>query len=172
MPSGSYNDSLAMKRADVDHVEWSLAGLVAGPMAIVAVTVSVGLATTLLLLATGVMARISPGAWFATNVVMALLVVIPNLLIFGRGYLRLTGINWALTGGSSVVIVLSNYYLSVSLIQQILTLIPALLATWLLATWLLTTKLFRRQALNAYVSHAAIRDAKRQLQRQLGNETR
>ena len=156
-----------MKRADVDHVEWSLAGLVAGPMAIVAVTISVGLATTLLLLATGVMARISPGVWFATNVVMALLVVIPNLLIFGRGYLRLTGMNWALTGGSSIVIVLSNYYLSVSLIQQFLTLIPALLAAWLLAT-----KLFRRQALNAYVSHAAIRDAKRQLQRQLGNETR
>ena len=156
-----------MKRADVDHVEWSLAGLVAGPMAIVAVTISVGLATTLLLLATGVMARISPGVWFATNVVMALLVVIPNLLIFGRGYLRLTGMNWALTGGSSIVIVLSNYYLSVSLIQQFLTLIPALLATWLLAT-----KLFRRQALNAYVSHAAIRDAKRQLQRQLGDEAR
>lgn len=156
-----------MKRADVDHVEWSLAGLVVGPVAIVAVTISVGLATTLLLLATGLMARISPGAWFATNVMMALLVVIPNLLIFGRGYLRLTGINWALTGGSSIVIVLSNCYLSVSLIQQILTLIPALLATCLL-----TTKLFRRQALNAYVSHAAIRDAKRQLQRQLGNETR
>lgn len=156
-----------MKRADVDHVEWSLAGLVAGPMAIVAVTISVGLATTLLLLATGVMARISPGVWFATNVVMALLVVIPNLLIFGRGYLRLTGMNWALTGGSSIVIVLSNYYLSVSLIQQFLTLIPALLATWLLAT-----KLFRRQLLNAYVSHAAIRDAKRQLQRQISHETR
>lgn len=156
-----------MKRADVDHVEWSLAGLVLGPVAIVLVFISVGSATGLLLIATGLLANIGNATWFAIMMLVTAVVALPNLLIYGQGHLRLFNINHYLTAASAVAIVCANWTLKAPASHYCIA-----LAAPMLAAMLLQTTLVRRVALNVYVARAALRDAQRQQIHQRHHETR
>ena len=162
MPNGSYNGKLAMKRAEIDHVEWTIKGIVLSAFAIVLVAISLSVATLSVLVASGGFGRLEPALTLAINVLVSMVAVVLNLLAFPQGHLRLLVGNWYLVWASLIAILVSHWWMDSSWQLYSIT-----LGAPLMAMLLMSSPLFRRTALNHYVVRAAQRDAKRQLQRQL-----
>lgn len=162
MPSGNRSISTTMKRAEIDHVEWTIKGIVLSAFAIVLVAISLSVATLSVLVASGNFGRLEPAVTLAINALVSMVAAVLNILAFPQGHFRLLVGNWYLVWASLITILVSHWWMDSSWQLYSIT-----LGAPLMAMLLMSSTLFRRTALNHYVVRAAQRDAKRQLQRQL-----
>lgn len=167
MPSGSYNDSLAMKRADVQRTVWTAANFTVGIGAVIGQALSTSLACSLLATWLFPNGPENIGKIMALIIAGGLPVIGLHLMIIGEGRFMARkfaiALAWLAAG-----IILAAYVLAPERIPFAahLWLIPAATMAMLHST------AHRQFALNIYVIRAAQRDSRRRLKQQLDNETR
>ena len=167
MPSGNRSISTTMKRADAEAVHWTKTTFAAG-LAMPLLLTAGGIATVVAFWQfTGLDAHV-PFAWvYASFWLLTLMIVVPNVLI-SRGWLRVAWLNPAVAL-LQLALLAGSWLMNTEPRPWFFLIAPLPLLSALL---LYRSQAYRRFVLNYYVIHAAIRDAKRQLQRQLGDETR